>query len=119
MKYVHTGLYSAPSWPCTATADCLPPTQVLPAGNGHGEHLTSLSKSCQGGAFSRRDTTVLTPKEPSVDGGGCETLLGQCVQPLQSVPEQCDILQCQAAAHRSLCVVASCSERTTQEQIQS
>ena len=54
-----------------------------------------------------------------MDGGGCETLLGQCVQPLQSVPEQCDILQCQAAAHGALCVVTSCSERTTQEQIRS
>ena len=73
MKYVHTGLYSASSWPRTPTADCLPPTQVLPAGDSHGEHLTSLSKSCQGGgggAFSRHGTTALTPKETSVDGGG-------------------------------------------------
>ena len=49
----------------TATADCLPPPQVLPAEDGHGEHLTSLSKSCRGGggAFSRHGTTALTPKE--------------------------------------------------------
>ena len=64
MKYVHTGLYSASSWPCTATADSLPLPQVLPVGYGHGEHLTSLSKSCQGaGTFSRHGTTALTPKE--------------------------------------------------------
>ena len=61
----------------------------------------------------------MTPKETSVDGGGWETLLGQCVQPLQSVPEQYGILQCWAAAHGALCVVDSCSERTTQEQIRS
>ena len=54
-----------------------------------------------------------------MDGGGWETLLGQCVRPLQSVSEQCGILQCQAAAHGPLGVVDSCSERTTQEQIQS
>ena len=47
--------------------------------------LTSLAKGCQGGgAFSRHGTTALTPKETSVDGSGWETLLGQCVQPLQS-----------------------------------
>ena len=64
MKYVHTGLYSASSWPCTATADSLPLPQVLPVGYGHGEHLTSLSKSCQGaGTFSRHGTTAMTPKE--------------------------------------------------------
>ena len=64
MKYVHTGLYSASSWPRTPTANCLPPSQVLPAGDGHGEHLTLLSKSCQGAeTFSRHGTTVLTPKE--------------------------------------------------------
>ena len=68
MKYVHTGLYSASSWPCTPTAD-LPAEMVMV--NKQALRLTSLSRGCQGaGAFSRHDTTALTPKETSVDGGG-------------------------------------------------
>ena len=80
MKYACTGPYSASSWPCTTTADCLPPPQVLPAGDGHGEQAGPEAHFTQQGlpggrAFSRHGTTALTPKETSVDGGGWETLL--------------------------------------------
>ena len=64
--------------------------------------LASLSRSCQGaGPSSRRGTTTLTPKETGV----CvrETLLGQCVLPLQSAPDQCGTTGLGSSTWGSLC----------------
>ena len=96
------------SWPCTATAHCLPPPPLrfylreMVMVNKQALRLASLSRSCQGaGPSSRRGTTTLTPKETGV----CvrETLLGQCVLPLQSAPDQCGTTGLGSSTWGSLC----------------